>query len=172
MNGIKGDVIDIDSLHTTMMEIGEWVNSDNYTGRIVKLTNAYVFKGPIYNYTQDFPFLWDEIFIPIHYQSDLEEAKKIVMDVAQKELIDYTTSSKEVWKEVVKKYYVEDAMVEPTLAIKITDNWISLNLRFIVDTKLRRSIKNKLYEGIYKAIQNSNGRVKLASTTMEIIKSD
>ena len=49
INGIKGDVIDIDSIYTTMMEIGEWVSSDNYSGRIVKLSNAFVFKVHIYN---------------------------------------------------------------------------------------------------------------------------
>ncbi|NNK81421.1 MAG: mechanosensitive ion channel, partial [Flavobacteriales bacterium] len=38
INGIKGDVIDIDSVYTTLMEIGEWVSSDNYSGRIVKLS--------------------------------------------------------------------------------------------------------------------------------------
>jgi len=51
INGIKGDVIDVDSIYTTMMEIGEWVSGDNYSGRIVKLSNAFVFKGPIYNYS-------------------------------------------------------------------------------------------------------------------------
>lgn len=75
INGIKGDVIDIDSIYTTMMEIGEWVSSDNYSGRIVKLSNAFVFKGPIYNYSQDFPFVWDEFNIPVRYESDVEQAK-------------------------------------------------------------------------------------------------
>ncbi|MFD2564381.1 mechanosensitive ion channel domain-containing protein [Aquimarina rubra] len=57
INGIKGDVIDVDSIYTTMMEIGKWVSTDNYTGRIVKLSNAFVFKGPVYNYSKDFPFI-------------------------------------------------------------------------------------------------------------------
>jgi len=43
INGIKGDVIDIDSIYTTLMEIGEWVSTDNYSGRIVKISNAFVF---------------------------------------------------------------------------------------------------------------------------------
>lgn len=76
INGIKGDVIDIDSIYTTMMEIGEWISSDNYSGRIVKLSNSYVFKGAIYNYSQDFPFVWDEFNLPIKYGSDIELAKK------------------------------------------------------------------------------------------------
>ncbi|WP_317164071.1 mechanosensitive ion channel domain-containing protein [Cryomorpha ignava] len=84
INGIKGDVIAIDSIYTTMMEIGEWVSSDNYTGRIVKLSNAFVFKGPVYNYSYDFPFVWDEFNLPIRYGSDIDLAKSIVISIAQK----------------------------------------------------------------------------------------
>ena len=82
INGIKGDVIDVDSIYTTMMEIGQWVQSDNYTGRIVKLSNAFVFKGPVYNYSKDFPFIWDEFNLPIRYGSDIELAKSIIIDAA------------------------------------------------------------------------------------------
>ena len=57
------DLKEIDSIYTTMMEIGEWVTSDNYSGRIVKLRNTFVFKGPVYNYSRDFPFIWDELDI-------------------------------------------------------------------------------------------------------------
>jgi small-conductance mechanosensitive channel len=117
------------------MEIGQWVNSDNYTGIIVKLSNAFVFKGPVYNYSRDFPFIWDELTLPIQYGSDAELAKAPTIKVAQQVLSDYVLESHEKWKDVVKKYYIEDAAVEPTLAIKLTDNWIEFNLRYIVNYK-------------------------------------
>ena len=124
INGIKGDIIDIDSIYTTMMEIGEWVSSDNYSGRIVKLSNAFVFKGPVYNYSQDFPFVWDEFNLPIRYGSDIELAKSLVIKVAQERLSEYVNNSISDWKDIVEKYYIEDAQVDPTLAITMTDNWI------------------------------------------------
>ncbi|MEZ4892944.1 MAG: mechanosensitive ion channel family protein [Saprospiraceae bacterium] len=170
INGIKGDVIDIDSIYTTMMEIGEWVSSDNYSGRIVKLSNAFVFKGPIYNYSQDFPFVWDEFNLPIRYGSDIDLAKKIVVDIASESLSEYVNESIENWKQVVNKYFIEDAQVEPTLAITMTDNWIQFNLRYIVDYKRRRLTKHLLNEKIGKAIMATDGKVTLASTTFEIVK--
>lgn len=170
INGIKGDVIDIDSMYTTMMEIGEWVSGDNYSGRIVKLSNAFVFRGPVYNYSQDFPFVWDEFNIPIHYGSDIEEAKSIVITVAKEILSQYVQDSVTNWKTVVRKYYIENAQVDPTLAIKMTDNWIEFNLRYIVDYKKRRNTKSILNEEICKRIQATNGRVNLGSTTYEILK--
>lgn len=170
INGIKGDVIDIDSIYTTMMEIGEWVTSDNYSGRIVKLSNAFVFKGPVYNYSQDFPFVWDEFNLPIRYGSDIELAKSIVIKIAQEKLSEYVNNSISEWKNVVDKYYIEDAQVDPTLAITLTDNWIQFNLRYIVDYKKRRYTKHLLNEEIGKRIQETNGKVLLASATFEIVR--
>ena len=170
INGIKGDVIDIDSIYTTMMEIGEWVTSDNYSGRIVKLSNSFVFKGAIYNYSQDFPFVWDEFNLPIRYGSDTELAKKIVVSIASETLSEFVNKSLANWKEVVAKYYIEDAIVEPTLAITLTDNWIQFNLRYIVDYKKRRMTKHLLHEKIEKAFQDTDGKVLLASATVEIVK--
>jgi small-conductance mechanosensitive channel len=170
INGIKGDVIDIDTMYTTMMEIGEWVSSDNYSGRIVKLSNAFVFRGPIYNYSNDFPFIWDEFNLPIRYGSDVDLAKKIIIEIAQNTLSDYVTKSVATWRNVVSKYYIEDAEVAPTLAITLTDNWIQFNLRYIVDYKKRRYVKHLLNEQIAKAFENSNGKVVLASATFEIVR--
>jgi len=170
INNIKGDVIDIDSIYTTMMEIGEWVSSDNYSGRIVKLSNAFVFKGPVYNYSKDFPFVWDEFNLPIRYGSDVELAKTIIVQIASESLSDYMTESMAQWSEVVNKYYIENAQVEPTLAITMTDNWIQFNLRYIVDYKKRRYTKHLLNERIGKAIENTNSKVQLASATFEIVR--
>ncbi|MFD0861544.1 mechanosensitive ion channel family protein [Sungkyunkwania multivorans] len=170
INGIKGDVIDIDSIYTTMMEIGEWVSSDNYSGRIVKLSNAFVFKGPVYNYSKDFPFIWDEFDLPIRYGSDVALAKDIIIRIASEQLSKYVDDSISKWKTVVDKYYIEDAQVQPTLALKMTDNWIQFNLRYIVDYKKRRYTKHVLNELIRKEIENTDGKVQLASTTVEIIR--
>ncbi len=170
INGIKGDIIDIDSIYTTMMEIGEWVSSDNYSGRIVKLSNAFVFKGPVYNYSRDFPFIWDEFNLPFRYGSDVELAKELVIKVATETLVEYTSNSMANWKKVVEKYYIEDAQVNPTLAISLTDNWIQFNLRYIVDYKKRRSVKHLLHEKIQREVDKTDGKVVLASTTFELIK--
>ncbi len=170
INGIKGDVIDIDSMYTTLMEMGEWISSDNYSGRIVKISNAFVFKGPIKNYSMDFPFVWDELNVLITYGSDVELAKKIVLDKATELLSAYTEDSMAKWEEMVKRYYIENATIAPTMAINLTDNWIALNLRYITDYKLRRYTKHQLFEHIEQAVLRTEGKVTLASTTLQLLK--
>src|SRR6056297_374416 len=157
INGIKGDVIDIDSVYTTLMEMGEWVSTDNYSGRIVKISNAFVFKGPIKNYSMDFPFVWDELNILITYGSDIKIAKNLILKSASELLTEYTETSITKWKEMVARYYIEDATLKPSLAVTLTDNWIQINLRYITDYKLRRDTKHRLFEHIEKSISKTNG---------------
>lgn len=170
INNIKGDVIDIDSIYTTLMEVGEWVNSDNYSGRIVKISNAFVFKGPIKNYSIDFPFVWDELNILITYGSDVSLAKKIIIEKSSELLTDYIHLSAANWEKMVERYYIENARLEPTVALRLTDNWVELNLRYISDYKLRRSTRHQLFEHIQKAITSTEGRVVLASQTLQLLK--
>lgn len=168
INNIRGDVIDIGITKTTLMEIGDWVSSDNYNGRIVQVSNANLFRSPIKNYSTDFPFVWDEINLPIRYGSDIALANQLFKTVMMQHLSDYSEFAKSHWKSMVKKYMIENANVEPDVCIKLTDNWIEFNLRYVVDYKKRRSIKSLLFTDILQTIENSQGKVSLASATIEL----
>lgn len=169
INGIKGDVIDIGVTKTTLMEIGEWVKSDNYNGRIVQISNSFIFKGPVRNYSTDFPFVWDEIKLPITFNSDLKLVDGIVKIATDKFLLDYAKFAKENWEVMVKKYLIENAEVEPILLFVLNDNWVEFTLRYVVDYKKRGTTKHKLFNEIYQGVMNSEGKVSFASATFELV---
>lgn len=169
INQVKGDVIDIGLTRTTLMEIGEWVHSDNYSGRIVQISNAFVFKGPVRNYSTDFPFVWDEINLPVRYGSDLKQAQTLIAEIAEEALKEYMGYAREQWKRLVQKYLIENANVAPTLSLKLTDNWVEFNLRYVVDYKKRRVTRDGIFRKIHDAIENTHGAVQLASATFEIV---
>jgi small-conductance mechanosensitive channel len=169
LGGIKGDVIDVGVLRTTLMEVGEWVDGDLYNGRIVRVANSFVFKAPVFNYSGDFPFLWDEIRIPIRFGSDRAEARALIQQVADRVVGEYTSTAASSWKGMVKKYRIEDARVEPMLTLVATDNWLQYTLRYVVDYRRRRGVKDALFNGIMDLVDASNGRVQLASATYELV---
>lgn len=47
LGGTMGDVIDVGLLRSTIMECGEWVTGDNYSGRIVRVANSFAFEEPV-----------------------------------------------------------------------------------------------------------------------------
>ncbi len=170
LGGIRGDVIDIGILRTTLMECGEWVNGDQYNGRIVRVANSFVFKEPVFNYSADFPFLWDEIMVPIKYGSDYRLAREILQRVAEEVVGEYAAGAEAAWKDVVRKYMIEDASVRPRVTLVANQNWLEFTLRFVVDFKVRRATKDQLFVRILEEIDKAHDQVGIAASTLNIEK--
>lgn len=171
LGGIKGDVMDIGVLRTTIMEVGEWVDGDLYNGRIVMIANSYVFKEPVFNYSGDFPFLWDEIKIPIQYGSDYELTTRILKEVGKEIVGDLSDESHANWRHLQRTYRLEDAQTEPMVSVIANDNWVEFTLRYVVPFKRRRATKTDLFMSILKRLENTNGAVKFASATFQLVDS-
>lgn len=170
LGGIKGDVIDVSMLRTTLMELGEWVKGDLYTGRIVRIANSFVFKEPVFNYSGDFPFLWDEITIPVKYGSDYNVARQIFERVADEIVGDYAAQAANAWKDMVRKFLIEDATVTPMVTLVANDNWVEFTVRFVVNYKVRRGTKDRLFTRILEEVEKTEGRVGLASSTFHLVE--
>lgn len=170
VGGIKGDVIDIGILRTTLMEVGEWVKGDLYSGRVVRVANSFVFKEPVFNYSGEFPFLWDEITVPVKYGSDHRMARALITRVADEQLSDYASRAKEAWKDLVARFLIEDARVDPMITMVANDNWIEFTLRYVVDFKGRRGVKDRLFTRLLDEIDATGGKVALASATFHLVE--
>jgi small-conductance mechanosensitive channel len=170
LGGIKGDVMDIGVLRTTIMETGQWVDGDLYNGRIVLIANSFVFKEPVFNYSGDFPFLWDVIKIPIQYGSNYDKTKEILEKVGIEIVGDLTQQSKEKWTSMQSKYRLEDAQTEPMVSLIANDNWVEYTLRYVVSYKKRRATKTELFTQILKAVEATNGEIKFASATFHLVE--
>jgi small-conductance mechanosensitive channel len=168
LGGIKGDVIDVGMFRTTLMEVGQWVKGDLYNGRIVRIANSFVFKEPVFNYSADFPFLWDEIALPVRYGSDWKLAKELLERVVDEICRDYALESLDAWKGAVKKYMLEDAKVEPMVTLVANDNWLEFTARYVVDYRRRRWVKDRLFTRILEEVDKSDNRIRLASATFEL----
>ena len=169
LGGIMGDVIDIGILRTTIMECGQWVRGDLYNGRIVRVANSFVFKEPVFNYSGDFHFLWDEIVLPVKFGCDYTLAKSILTRVAEEIAGDYARSAQQEWSRMVTKYMIEDARVEPMVTLLVTENWVEFTVRYVVDYKRRRATKDLLFTRIIEEIDKTGDRVGIASTTLQLV---
>ncbi|MEP7266207.1 MAG: mechanosensitive ion channel family protein [Saprospiraceae bacterium] len=170
LGGIKGDVMDIGVLRTTIMETGQWVDGDLYNGRIVLIANSFVFKEPVFNYSGEFPFLWDEIKIPIQFGSNYEKATKIFEQIGKEVAGDLTEKSKEKWSSLQSKYRLEDAQTEPMVSLTANDNWVEFTLRYVVSYRKRRVTKTVLFTKILKEVEATGSEIKFASATFHLVE--
>lgn len=165
---VKGDVIDIGVMTTTIMEMNDWVNGDLYNGRIITLTNSYVFKEKVHNYSSEYPFLWDEIVVPIRTESNHKLARKVFTDILDEVCGEYARESEKQWVKLTDKYRVEEAKVHPMVTLQFDENRISFTLRYVVDYKKRRTTKDIIYTRLLEEICKYDDIIFIATSTLEI----
>ena len=168
IGNVEGDVLDISILRTTVMEIGEWVRADQYTGRVVTVANRVVFSDPVFNYTQHWRYLWDEIVIPVTYASDWRRAGEIMLEHGKTYTSRFQAQAQAELQAMLDHYPLHETAVEPTLFVVMTDNWIEMTLRFVVKAHERRKVKAQLHHELLQHFE-SQPDVTVASVTMEIV---
>jgi len=169
VGNVTGDVIDISLLRTTVMEIGEWVKADQYTGRVVTVANRAVFSDPVYNYTKHWRYLWDEITIPITYGSDWRRAAEMMLEHGQKCSEHLQEDAQAALRALDTRFpAIEDLPVTPTLYTVMTDNWVEMTLRYVVDAHQRRAVQTDLHRELLAHFGEIDS-ITVASTTVEIV---
>lgn len=179
MGGVRGDVISLGFIQTTIMEMGQpesvkqadpamWIGGRQYTGRIVTVTNDKIFEEPIYNYTRDFPFIWEEIKIPIRYGTDRARVERILLDCVKAHTEDIQAMSTPLRKLLEQKYFIETDDLIPRVYYRLTDNWLELSVRFIVQEHGIRIIKDAISRSILTEFESAG--LEIASTTFELTR--
>jgi small-conductance mechanosensitive channel len=168
--GIRGDVVDVGILRTTVMEIGNWLNGDHNTGRIVTVSNAFIFKEPLYNYSVYLHFIWDEISVPVTYESDWKRAIEIMLEsIRQNQHYQgLLPQAEEQRRQARRKLAVKLTPLEPRVFVRLTDNWIELGIVYPVDIDIRRAFRSEVGEHILKAFKEAG--ITIASQTVAIVQ--
>lgn len=179
IGGVRGEIIALDFFQTTVLEMGQppsvetetdpamWVMARQYTGRVVVITNGIIFEEPVYNYSRDFPFLWEEIHIGVGYNDKYEEAEQILLDVARKHTMSIAQMSDRAREHLHHVYDLTPPSVEPRVFYQMTDNWVDLALRFIVPDRGIREIKDAMYRDILRRMKEAG--IAVASGTYDIV---
>jgi small-conductance mechanosensitive channel len=162
-----GDVMDIGIMYTTIMEMRGWVDGDQATGRITLIPNGAIIGNPVSNYTKDHNFIWDELKIPLTYDSDWNEAITRVMKIVKSETGAIIKKAAKDISRLEEKYYLDTKPTDPAVFLKITDNWIELGIRYITETRQRRVISDKINRMLLETISKSDN-IKIASATMDV----
>jgi small-conductance mechanosensitive channel len=178
MGGVRGDVVALSFMQTTIMEMGQpppvqsdspamWVHSRQYTGRIVTVSNAKVFDQPVYNYSHHFPYLWEEMSLPVSYRDDRAKAEQILLEAARKHTADVAALGKEALAELERRYGRGDTDPSPRVFWRLTDNWLELTVRFLARDHGTRELKDAISRDVLAALDAAG--IQIASSTVEIV---
>ena len=165
---MRGDVVDIGLLRTTLLEIGEPQQGEQSTGRLITLPNSMVFKSAVYNFTTGSEYIWNEISLVLTFESDWKKGVEIIEEIAKKELMDPVKEAARKFKNLTGRMRLKVGRLTPIVYTRIVEHGVELTLRYITDARLRRVTQDKMNREMLDAI-NSDESMNLAYPTRRSI---
>lgn len=169
LGGVKGDVIDIRLLQTVLLEIGNWVNADQSTGRIASIPNSAVFRSQIFNYSRGFEFIWNEIKILVTFESDWKFAEQILMQHGNKQAEGMEKIVKGKIDDMARRYMIYYDNLTPIVYVDIKNSGVQLTLRYLTQARNRRTTNDRLCRAILQDFEKAQN-VNFAYPTYRIVK--
>jgi small-conductance mechanosensitive channel len=146
----SGDVIDQRIFQFTILEIGNWVDADQSTGRIIHIPNGKVFIEDVANYTKAFSYIWDEMKVLITFESDWKRAKQILSEIVNRQ-DDLQDGARQRIREASSKYMIFYNKLTPKVYTSVEASGVSLQVRYLTEPRRRRARKEDLWEAILNA---------------------
>ena len=148
VNGIAGDVIDIHLFKFSMIEIGNWVDADQSTGRVIHLPNRFVFNHAVANYTSGVSHIWNEIPITLTFESDWQIAKKLLQEIADRHSLRPSAEDASLIKQAAKRNNVKVPTLTPVVYTKVSESGVVLTLRYLCKPRRRRNTEQAIWEEV------------------------
>jgi len=148
IGGIKGDVLQIEWFQITVLEVGNWIEHDQSTGRIVYIPMGHVLSHPIFNYTAGFDWVWNEINVLVTFESDWKKAKKVILDIIKKQDKAMNENLEKTLKKAMQHHLIEYSNIHPIVYTNTKDSGINLTARYLCPTKKRRYSEHEFWEAL------------------------
>lgn len=145
-----GDVIDLTPFQISILEIGNWVQADQSTGRIVHIPNAKIFINELANYDKGFKYIWNEIPVTVTFESNWQKAKEILTTIANQQEEHISASMERQIKRATRKFMIYYRNLTPAVYTDVLDNGIRLTIRYLCEPRKRRGTAEAIWEDILK----------------------
>ncbi|MGK9476856.1 hypothetical protein [Melioribacter sp. OK-6-Me] len=118
------------------MEVGNWVDAEQSTGRIIHIPNSVVFTTPQANYATGFEYIWNKIPVLVTFESNKKNTEH------------FSESAERQIKEAAKKYLIYYTKLTPIVYVSVKDSGIMLSMRYLTRTRQRRASENDIWQAV------------------------
>jgi len=165
---LQGDVIDLRIFQFTIMEIGNWVENDQSTGRIIHVPNHKVMTEALANYSSGFDHIWNEIKVVITFESDWKRAKEMLYTTIVEHSEHQTDGVKDRLKKASKKYMIYYKNLTPIVYMDVVEQGVQLTMRYLCKPKARRTTVDHIWADVLDRIEKDD-HIELAYPTQRIV---
>ena len=144
----KGDVIDLRLFQFSIVEIGNWVEAEQSTGRIIHIPNSHVLKERTANYHGAFNYIWNEIQVLVTFESDWRKTREILEKIAREKIESSSKQAEQQLNLAAERYMIHFSKLTPAVYMSTRDSGILFSMRYIINPRQKRGSEQGIWEAI------------------------
>jgi small-conductance mechanosensitive channel len=149
IDGQAGDVVDVRSQRFSILEIKNWVDADQSTGRIIQIPNGLLFSKPLANYTEGFPYLWHEIPMLVTFESDWKRAEELMQEALSEHAPSMASEeARRAIRDAATEYRIRYTHLTPTTYVAVRDRGVMITGRAIIPVRSRRHVDTTIWRSL------------------------
>ncbi len=143
-----GDVIDIRLFRFTLIEIGNWVEADQSTGRVILIPNSQILMKAIANYSKGFRYIWNELPVLVTFESNWSKAKAILQKIIDDHSAYLSESAMLSVRKAAQRSMIIYSTLTPKVWTSVAESGVLLTIRYLCDPRKRRGTAETIWEDI------------------------
>ena len=169
IDGVRGDVLDLQLLRTTLLEINGWLNLDQPTGRVIVVSNNFIFKSKVFNFNHGHPFIWGKVDVTVTFATPIASAMKLFHRVLEEETREDFAAARAAAATMQKRYGVEDADYQPKIYTHLAESGVTLSLVFVSHYKNYSFTRNRINRRLVAELE-THQHIQLAYHTLQLLQ--
>jgi small-conductance mechanosensitive channel len=154
INGVAGEVIEINLFRTTILENSAWAEKGHPTGRRATFINNFAVSGQFFNFSTVGQWMWDEISVSL--PSSVETYAKAAL--IHKAVIEETEAdarlAEQEWKRVPRHSGMSHASASSSVNMRPAGAGVDILIRYVTRASDRLKVRNRLYDRVIDVLHN------------------
>ena len=146
INGVVGEVVEINLLRTVLLETGNWADTGHPTGRKVAFVNSFAIEGHFFNFSTSGQWLWDEIQILVPSNQDPYPIIESIQKMVAKETEAAAHAAEQEWKKAAGSHRAQSVSATPAVNLRPTTSGVEVHVRYITSAHERYTMRTRLYQ--------------------------
>jgi small-conductance mechanosensitive channel len=148
INGVAGEVIEINLFRTTILENSAWADKGHPTGRRATFINNFAVTGQFFNFSTVGQWMWDEMSLSLPASADTyAKAAQLHQAILEETQHDAQLAEQE-WKRVPRQSGLSHASASSSVNLRPSGAGVDILIRYVTRASDRLKVRNRLYERV------------------------
>jgi small-conductance mechanosensitive channel len=169
VSGVKGDVIDVGVLKTTLLEVGNLVFGSQSTGRVVTVPNSAMVSANVFLSSSFNPYVWQEVRFVVTFESDWERAETVLREAVEEHHAGIAEEVESGYRSMQQRYAFRTGKLTPIVYVSLAEYGVDLTARFLTHARRRRGSVDAVTRRVLRAFAHEPA-IRIAYPTYRIYR--